>query len=86
MNLRGPYSTQEESIGPNPPMFASCKKLEKLSRDLYRILQRHSEPIRDYRNDSTSIPFCNFCTRHNKESYTLHSLFCFFTLAEFILT
>ncbi|KAL5546684.1 hypothetical protein UlMin_006371 [Ulmus minor] len=43
--------------------FASSKKLEKLSGDLYRIQQRRTESLRDYvgrfNREKVSIPFCN---------------------------
>ena len=43
--------------------FASSKKLEKLSGDLYCIQQRHTELLRDYvgrfNREKVSIPFCN---------------------------
>ncbi|KAL5573698.1 hypothetical protein UlMin_023295 [Ulmus minor] len=43
--------------------FASSKKLEKLSGDLYRIQQRRTESLRDYvdrfNREKVSIPFYN---------------------------
>jgi len=43
--------------------FASSKKLEKLSGDLYCIQQRRTESLRDYvgcfNREKVSIPFCN---------------------------
>ena len=43
--------------------FTSSKKLEKLSGNLYRIQQRHTESLRDYvghiNRKKVSIPFCN---------------------------
>ncbi|KAL5569099.1 hypothetical protein UlMin_025674 [Ulmus minor] len=43
--------------------FASSKKLEKLSGDLYRIQQRRTESLRDYvgrfNREKVSISFCN---------------------------
>ena len=43
--------------------FASSKKLEKLSGDLYCIQQRCTESLRDYvgrfNREKVSIPFCN---------------------------
>ncbi|XP_031251982.1 uncharacterized protein LOC116109890 [Pistacia vera] len=43
--------------------FASSKKLEKLSVDLYRIYQRRGEPLREYvsrfNREKISIPSCN---------------------------
>ncbi|KAL5550140.1 hypothetical protein UlMin_000316 [Ulmus minor] len=43
--------------------FASSKKLEKLSGNLYRIQQRRTESLRDYvsyfNREKVSIPFCN---------------------------
>ncbi|XP_031273168.1 uncharacterized protein LOC116131644 [Pistacia vera] len=43
--------------------FASSKKLEKLSADLYRVYQRKGEPLREYvsrfNKEKISIPSCN---------------------------
>ena len=43
--------------------FTSKKKLEKLSRDLYRVQQHRSEPLRDYvgwfNREKVTIPFCH---------------------------
>ncbi|XP_031267808.1 uncharacterized protein LOC116126246 [Pistacia vera] len=43
--------------------FASSKKLEKLSADLYRIYQKMGEPLREYvsrfNREKISIPSCN---------------------------
>ncbi|XP_031247646.1 uncharacterized protein LOC116105353 [Pistacia vera] len=43
--------------------FASSKKLEKLSVDLYRVYQRRGEPLREYvsrfNKEEISIPSCN---------------------------
>ena len=43
--------------------FASSKKLEKLSGNLYHIQQRRTESLRDYigcfNREKVSIPFCN---------------------------
>ncbi|XP_031247982.1 uncharacterized protein LOC116105714 [Pistacia vera] len=43
--------------------FASSKKLEKLSADLYRVYQRRGKPLREYisrfNREKISIPACN---------------------------
>ncbi|XP_031275028.1 uncharacterized protein LOC116133462 [Pistacia vera] len=43
--------------------FASSKKLEKLSADLYRVYQRRGEPLKEYvsrfNREKISIPACN---------------------------
>ncbi|XP_031270011.1 uncharacterized protein LOC116128431 [Pistacia vera] len=43
--------------------FASDKKLEKLSADLYRVYQKRGEPLREYvsrfNKEKISIPSCN---------------------------
>ncbi|XP_074298542.1 uncharacterized protein LOC141629440 [Silene latifolia] len=56
--------------------FASSRKLEKLSSDLYRIVQRFEESIRDYlarfNVERISIPRCNPTTAVNAFRRGLH--------------